>query len=189
MAFLREIDSEKFIGRQTYLHDASRKENDAEHAWHLAMFVLILSEYAEEPIDVAKTVSMVLVHDLIEIYAGDTYAYDEDGKKTQRAREEKAADKLFGMLPADQRDAVRGLFEEFDAGQTPEARFAHTCDNIQPTMLNDASGGLSWTEHGVHLSQVLGRNAQTAKGSSVLWNYALNNFILPHVEDGQLKPD
>lgn len=184
--FIREIDKEKFIGRQTYLSDGIRKENDAEHAWHLALMTILLGEYANEPIDVLKTVTMVLIHDIVEIDAGDTYAYDETGKKTKKEREEKAADRLFHLLPADQGQKLRGLWEEFEAGDTPEARFAHTMDNVQPTMLNDASNGKSWTEHSVKLAQILKRNQNTDAGSRVLWEYAKKHFIDPHVEMGHI---
>jgi putative hydrolases of HD superfamily len=178
--FLREIDKEKEIVRQTYLASASRKEGDAEHAWHMAIMTLLLSEYANEEIDVLKTVSMLLIHDLVEIDAGDTYAYDESGKTTQREREVKAADRIFGLLPADQGQKMRALWEEFEARETPEAKFARTMDCIQPLMLNDASDGRSWAEHGVHLSQVLGRNERTAEGAQALWDYARKQFIEPH---------
>ena len=144
-AFIREIDKEKFIGRQTYLTDGERKENDAEHAWHMAIMTVLLAEYSNEPIDVLKTVTMLLIHDLVEIDAGDTYAYDEEAKKTQRERELKGAERIFGMLPPDQGEKLRALWDEFEAGETPEARFAHTMDNIQPTMLNDASKGKACT--------------------------------------------
>ena len=155
LEFCREIDKEKFIGRQTYKSDAQTKENDAEHAWHMAVMTVLLSEYANEKIDVLKTVTMLLIHDIVEIDAGDTYAYDEDGKKTQREREVKAADRIFGILPDDQRDNFRNLWEEFEKGETPEAKFAHTMDNFQPAMLNDLTEGKSWVEKGVHLSQIL----------------------------------
>ncbi len=153
--FIREIDKEKEIIRQTPLADNSRKEDDAEHAWHMAVMTLILSEYATEPIDVLHTISILLVHDLVEIYAGDTYAYDEAGKETQKIRETDAADRLYALLPEDQRDKVRGLWDEFEEGSTPESRFAHAMDNLQPLVLNDASGGTSWKEHEVHVDQVL----------------------------------
>ncbi len=187
--FLLELDKEKQVERRTPLHDNSRKENDAEHAWHMAVMAMILSEYANEDIDVDKTIRMLLIHDLVEIYAGDTYAYDEEGKKSQEEREEKASEKLFALLPKDQGDALKALFEEFDAGETPEAAFARTLDNVQPTMLNDASGGTSWAENRVRLSQVLKRNGNTAKGSEELWDYSYHHFILPHVADGQLIDD
>ena len=179
--FLQEIDKEKTIFRQTYIADASRKENDAEHSWHLAMMVLIMAEYANEEIDVLHTMSMVLIHDLIEIDAGATYAYDSAGNTTKRERELKAADRLFNILPEDQAEKIRALWDEFEEGVTPEAGFANSLDKIQPLMLNNASGGKSWEEHAVHLSQVLGRNERTPDGSRDMWDYARENFIEPNI--------
>lgn len=187
--FCREIDKEKFIGRQTYLSDGKRKENDAEHAWHMAIMAILLNEYANEEIDVLKTVTMLLIHDLVEIDAGDTYAYDEEGKKTKKEREERAAERIYGLLPQDQQEKLRRLWEEFEAWETPEAKFAHAMDNIQPIMLNAATDGWSWEEHGVHLSQILGRNQHTAEGSAVLWDYARQNFVQPSVESGKIKTE
>ena len=187
--FFREIDKEKFIGRQTYLTDGERKENDAEHAWHMAIMTVLLSEYANEKIDVLKTVMMLLIHDLVEIDAGDTYAYDEEGKKTQREREEKAAKRIFGLLPEEQGGKLMALWEEFEAYETPEANFAHTMDNIQPVMLNDATDGKAWLEHGVHLSQILGRNKKTAEGSRELWQYAYEKMIAPNAVKGRIIED
>lgn len=178
--FCREIDKEKFIKRQTYLSDGLHKENDAEHAWHMAIMAILLGEYANEDIDILKTVTMLLIHDLVEIDAGDTYAYDEEAKKTQGQREKIAADRIFGLLPEDQKEYFRGLWEEFEDGTTPEARFAHTMDNIQPTMLNAATDGKAWEEHSVQLSQVLGRNKNTAQGSEKLWEYSYQKFISPY---------
>ena len=132
---------------------------------------------------------MLLIHDLVEIDAGDTYAYDEAGKATQREREVKAADRIFSILPEEQGKALRALWEEFEARETPEAKFARTMDNIQPLMLNAATDGKAWEEHGVHLSQVLGRNARSAEGSEVLWKYAYETFIRPNVEKGRLQED
>ena len=183
----REIDKEKFIKRQTYLSNGMQKENDAEHAWHMAIMTILLGEYANEEIDILKTVTMLLIHDLVEIDAGDTYAYDEEAKKTQEQREKAAADRIFGMLPDEQNEYLRGLWEEFEEGRTPEAKFAHTMDNIQPTMLNAATDGKAWEEHGVWLSQILGRNRNTAKGSEKLWEYSYQNFILPNLEKGRIK--
>lgn len=187
--FCLEIDKEKFIGRQTYLSDTSRKENDSEHAWHMAIMTLILSEYANDEIDVLKTISMLLIHDLVEIDAGDTYAYDEEGKKTQHAREVAAADRIFGLLPEDQGTKFRALWDEFESGDTPESRFARTMDRVQPMMLNAASGGISWKEHGVQLSQILERNGSTKDGSNTLWEHALHHFIEPHVDKGCIKDE
>lgn len=187
--FFREIDKEKFIGRQTYLTDGVRKENDAEHAWHMAIMTILLSEYSNEKIDVLKTVTMLLIHDLVEIDAGDTYAYDEEGKKTKRAREVAAADRIFGLLPEDQGKKLRELWDEFEAGETAEAKFAHGMDHIQPLMLNAATDGKSWMEHGIRLSQVLARNQNTAEGSETLWEYAYQRFISPNLEKGRLIKD
>lgn len=179
--FLREIDKEKEIMRQNYLASGSRKEGDAEHAWHLAIMALVLSEHANEEIDVLKTMSMVLIHDLVEIDAGDTYAYDETAKATQRERELAAAQRIFGLLPEDQGVKMRALWDEFEARETPEAKFARALDCVQPLMLNDASGGRSWREHGVRKSQILQRNAATAKGSQAIWDYARATMLEPHV--------
>ena len=185
-AFIREIDKEKFIGRQTYLTDGERKENDAEHAWHMAMMAYLLKEYANEKIDIAKTMMMILIHDIVEIDAGDTYAYDENGLKTQKEREEKAAERIFGLLPEDQCKKLRGLFEEFEAYETPEACFAHTMDNFQPMLLNDSNDGGDWKAHGVCEQQVRKRNAKTYTGSEQIWTY-MEQMIKKHVAEGNLK--
>lgn len=187
MEFCKEIDKEKLIGRQTYLTDGSRKENDAEHAWHMALMAVVLQEYSNEEIDLLKSMTMMLIHDIVEIDAGDTFAYDEEGKKDQRERELKAAERLFGMLPEDQGAYFRQLWDEFEAMSTPEARFARTLDNIQPTMLNASSGGKGWSEKGVHIDQVMERQSYTGDGSRVLWDYSLNNYIKPNVEKGTIK--
>lgn len=187
--FIREIDKEKEILRQTYLADGSRREDDAEHAWHMAIMTILLSEYSNEEIDVLKTISMILIHDIVEIDAGDTYAYDEEGKKTQEEREKKAADRIYGLLPKEQGDKLYGLWLEFEAQQTPEARFARTMDNIQPMLLNDASGGVSWLEHGVKLSQILKRNERTHLGSEKIWEYAYESILKKHVEKGNIIDD
>lgn len=185
--FCREIDKEKFIKRQTYLTDGIHKENDAEHAWHMAIMTVLLSEYANENIDILKTVIMLLIHDIVEIDAGDTYAYDSEAVKTQREREVKAAERIFGILPQDQAEKFKNLWEEFEQGETPEAKFAHTMDNFQPVMLNYATDGKAWAEHKVLLSQILGRNKNTADGSQVLWDYLRDNFIMPNVEKGRIE--
>ena len=185
--FLIEIDKEKSIVRQNYITDGSRKENDAEHAWHMAVMTLLLSGYANEKIDVLRTISMLLVHDLVEIDAGDTYAYDEAAKKTKEEREKKCADRIFSMLPESQGWYMRSLWEEFEERKTPEAKFAYTMDHIQPLMLNSTTEGKSWKEHGIRLSQVMKRNEHTAEGSEALWEYAYNTFVKPNVEKGILK--
>lgn len=185
MAFIMELDKIKKIGRQTYLSDASRKENDAEHSWHLALMAFVFADYANEKIDVLKTMKMVLLHDVIEIDAGDTYAYDTEGNKTKRVRELAAADRIFGLLPKEQAAEYRGLWDEFEAMETPEAKFANMLDKVQPLLLNDASGGKSWAEHGVKKSQVMARNARTHEGSEELWAYA-KELIERNVEKGSL---
>ena len=189
LAFCLEVDKEKKIERQTYISDASRQENDAEHAWHMALMSLILSEYANEEIDVLKTISMILLHDVVEIDAGDTYAYDEEGKKTQKERELKAADRIFAILPEDQQKKFRALWDEFEAAETKEAKFARAMDNIQPMMLNNATDGMRWKDNGVRLSQVLKRNEKTPKGSKELWEYAYENILKPNVEKGKIIDD
>lgn len=187
--FCREIDKEKFITRQTYRTDGQSRENDAEHAWHMAVMAILLSEYSNEEIDVLKTVTMLLIHDLVEIDAGDTYAYDETAKATQKEREEKAADRIFNLLPEDQAKKFYELWKEFEAQETPEAKFARTMDNFQPVMLNDATGGKSWKERGVKLSQILGRNKNTGAGSEILWNYSYEKMIRPNVESGSIRDE
>lgn len=187
--FILEIDKDKFIGRQTYLSDGVRKENDAEHAWHMAIMAWLLADYANEKIDVARTMIMVLIHDLVEIDAGDTYAYDEAAKQSQAERELAAADRIFGLLPEDAGAKLRAIWEEFEAWETPEAKFARALDNFQPLMLNNATDGISWVEHGVKLSQVLRRNGRASLGSEELWEYAYKNFICPNVEKGRIIDD
>lgn len=186
LAFLMEADKLKNMYRQTYtriddlppMPEGSnvtspypRKENDAEHSFSLALFTAILAEYANEPIDVFKTMKMVLVHDIVEIDAGDTYCYDDEGAKTKADRERNAADRLFGLLPEEQEQEFRGLWEEFEEGKTPEARFAAVMDRIQPLLLNLSRDGLSWKEHGIHLPQVQNRNKLVAEGSKELSDY------------------
>ena len=187
--FIKEIDKEKFIERQTLLTGGKRKENDAEHAWHMALMTILLSEYSNEKIDVLKTVTMLLLHDIVEIDAGDTYCYDEEGKKTQHEREQRAANRIFGLLPEDQCEKLKNLWLEFEEGETAEAKFAHTMDNIQPLMLNDATDGKMWVERKIALSQVLGRQKNTPKGSQTLWEYSFDNFIKPNVIKGRLIDD
>ena len=183
MEFIVEVDKVKNIIRQTYLADGNRKENDAEHSWHLALMAVLLKEYSNEEVDLAKVVPMVLIHDLVEIDAGDTYAYDEAGAETKRERETKAADRIFGMLPEDQCKWFRELWEEFEAYETPEAKFAHVLDNCQPLLLNDASNGRSWAEHGVRKSQIYKRNEHTSEGSVEIWEY-MKELIDKHIRLG-----
>ena len=164
MDFIKEIDKEKKIGRQTYLSDASRKENDAEHAWHMAMMIYLLKEYANEEFDVAKAMMMALIHDVVEIDAGDTYAYDDAALATQKEREDKAAERIFGLLPSDQAEELKSLFYEFEAGESSEAKFAKVMDNFQPLLLNDLNGGKDWRVHSAKKSKVIKRQDKTYRG-------------------------
>lgn len=189
LAFIREIDKEKMIKRQNYITDCETREDDAQHAWHMAIMTLLLKEYANEDIDVLKTVTMLLIHDLVEVYAGDTYAYDEEGKKTQAEREAKAADKLYGLLPEDQGEYLKNLWYEFEEQKTPEARFARTMDCFQPLILNDATDGRAWKEHGVKRSQVLKRNERVRLGSEQIWEYEKENLIEKNVRNGNIIDD
>lgn len=188
MKFLLEIDKMKEITRQTYLSDGSRKENDAEHSFHLAIMAYLLAEYANEPIDKEKTMIMCLVHDLVEIYAGDTYAYDKEGYKSKANREQAAAQKLYGLLPKDQGEELKSLWEEFESCATAEARFANVLDRLQPVILTDAADGKSWKEHKVQKSWIAGRNKDLAKGSETLADYCMR-LIEKNVENGNLGND
>ena len=187
MEFALEMDKEKGIGRQTYILNALRKENDAEHGWHLALMTMLMAEYANEKIDVARTVEMVIIHDVIEIDAGDTYAYDDAGNATKAEREKKAADRIFGLLPEDQGKYYLDLWLEFEAADTPESKFANAMDSVQPVMLNDASNGLAWREHEVAASKVRDRAVRKIKpGSEKLYEMVLD-IIAENVKKGNLK--
>ena len=184
--FLTELDKAKKIGRQTYLSDGSRKENDAEHSWHLAIMAVLLAEHANKDIDILRTVTMVLIHDIVEIDAGDTYAYDVEGNSTKRERELKAADRIFNILPEDQAEYFRQLWDEFEAGTTPEAKFAASLDRTQPVILTDKQGGKSWREHSVTKSQISKRTENINKGSEMLGNF-VKEAINRNVKNGNIK--
>ena len=176
IAFSLELDKEKNVFRQTSLSGHGRKENDAEHAWHMAVMAYLLREYANEPVDIARVMLMCLIHDVVEIDAGDTYAYDTQGLRTQKAREDAAKERIFSLLPDDQKADLLAVFDEFEANETPEAKFAHAMDNFQPLLLNHSNGGSDWREHGVHAAQVYGRQSMTRPGSETL--YAITDAIL-----------
>lgn len=186
--FALEIDKEKNIFRQTHLSNHGRNENDAEHAWHMAIMAYLLREYSNEPVDIGKVMLMCLIHDIVEIEAGDTYAYDEEGKKTQALREKQAKEHLFGMLPNDQASELMALFEEFEAYETAESKFAHSMDNLQPLMLNNSNGGSDWREHGVSATQVHGRQDKTALGSKELFK-VVDAIIAANVKAGNIKDE
>ena len=183
--FILEIDKEKEIYRQTHLKGYKRQENDAEHAWHMAIMIYLLKEYANEEFDAAKAMMMALIHDIVEIDAGDTYAYDKVNLETQKEREEKAAKRIYGLLPDEQRDELKALFEEFEEGQTPEAKFARVMDNFQPLILNDSNNGKDWRVHGIRKSQVEKRQSGSKLGSEDIWNYT-KELIDLNVKKGNL---
>jgi putative hydrolase of HD superfamily len=168
LSFLIEVDRLKTVLRQSPLAAASRKENDAEHSWHLALMVILLAEHADEPVDVGHTVKLVVVHDLVEIYAGDTPLYDDVGALTQESRERAAADRLFGMLSADQAAELRALWDEFEARETPEARFAKAMDRLEPLLLNWMAGGGTWQTPGITADDVRARKAHIGAASTPL---------------------
>lgn len=183
--FLLEVDKMKQIYRQTHIRGGSRQENDAEHSWHLALMAFLLEEHSNEPVDITRVIKMVLIHDLVEVYAGDTYAYDAAANASKRQREEEAADRIFGMLPEDQGKMLRQLWEEFETYETAEARFAHVMDNFQPLILNDDNGGKDWSRHQVKKSQILKRNEKTASGSETIWNH-MEEIIQQNIEKGTI---
>jgi putative hydrolase of HD superfamily len=172
LEFIVEIDRLKTIVRQTLLIDRSRKENDAEHSWHLAMLALVLGEYAPPQTDLLRVVKMLLVHDLVEIDAGDTFLYDEAGNASKAEREQKAAERIFHLLPADQASELKDLWQEFEARQTPSALFASALDRLQPLLHNYYTQGGTWQSHNIHRDQVLARKQLIAAGSPVLWDLA-----------------
>ncbi len=186
LTFALKIDKEKSVFRQTHLSDHGRNENDAEHAWHMAIMAYILQEYSNEPVDIAKVMLMCLIHDIVEIEAGDTYAYDTEGKKTQKERENAAKEKLFSILPEDQKEKLVSLFDEFEENATPEAHFAHSMDNLQPLILNHSNNGGDWKEHDVTAAQVYGRQKQTALGSQQLYEIT-DRIIRENIAKGNLR--
>ena len=186
LSFILAADQEKNIFRQTRLSDGCRKENDSEHAWHLALMAMLLSEYSAEPVDLLKVIMMVLIHDVVEIDAGDTYAYDYEALKTAPMREKQAAEHLYGLLPADQGQYLKGIWEEFEAFETPEAKLAHTLDNLQPLMLTDAEGGTAWMEHGAADANIYRRNSRTGETAPEIWAY-MKSVVERNVAEGRLQ--
>ena len=184
--FILEIDKEKNILRQTHLSGHGRRENDSEHAWHMAIMAYLLRDYANTSVDITKVMLMCLIHDIVEIDAGDTYAYDAEGLKTQKAREDAAKERIFSLLPEDQKKELVALFDEFEDFTTPESKFARAMDNVQPLLLNNSNGGGDWREHGVSAEQVYGRQKKTALGSEKLYEVT-DQIIQEHIEKGNLK--
>ena len=186
LAFALEIDKVKNIFRQTHLSGKGRNENDAEHSWHMAVMAYFLKEYANEPVDISRVMLMCLIHDIVEIDAGDTYAYDAEAKKTQKEREAKAKERIFSLLPEDQRREVIVLFDEFEAYETPESKFAHAMDNLQPLILNHSNQGSDWQEHGVGAEQVYQRQRKTRLGSEKLFEVT-DRMLQENIQRGSLK--
>lgn len=186
LEFALTIDKEKNIFRQTHLSGHGRNENDAEHAWHMAVMAYLLREYANEKVDIAKVMLMCLIHDIVEIEAGDTYAYDTENLMTQKAREDAAKEKLYSILPEDQKWEFIALFDEFEAYETPEAKFAHTMDNLQPLLLNNSNGGGDWKEHQVSAEQVYGRQTRSREGSERLFE-VIDTILQENIKKGSLK--
>ena len=184
--FALEIDKEKNIFRQTHLSGHGRRENDAEHAWHMAVMAYLLREYANEEVDITKVMLMCLIHDIVEIDAGDTYAYDEENLKTQKVREDAAKERIFSLLPGDQKKELTALFDEFEAYETAEAKFAHSLDNLQPLMLNNSNDGGDWVEHGVTADMVYGRQRKTKIGSDKLFEVT-DRIIKEHIRRGTIQ--
>ena len=184
--FVLEIDKEKNILRQTHLSGHGRRENDAEHAWHMAVMAYLLQEYSNEPVDVARVMLMCLLHDVVEIDAGDTYAYDADGLKTQKAREDAAKQRIYSLLPDDQKRGLMAVFDEFEADETAEAHFAHAMDNLQPLLLNNSNGGSDWADHDVTAKQVYGRQSKTKLGSERLYEIT-DHLIQDAIKKGFVK--
>lgn len=188
LTFALEIDKEKNVFRQTHLSGNGRNENDAEHAWHMAIMAYLLKEYANEKVDIAKVMLMCLIHDIVEIDAGDTYAYDTENIKTQKIREDKAKERIFSLLPPEQKEEFIALFDEFEAYETAESKFAHVMDNLQPIMLNNSNNGNDWKEHNVRAEQVYNRQKKTKSGSEKLYE-VIDQIIKENIEKGNLKYD
>ena len=188
LAFSLEIDKVKNILRQTHLSGHGRRENDAEHSWHMAVMAYLLKEHANEQVDISRVMLMCLIHDIVEIDAGDTYAYDTDSQKSQKEREDRAKERIFSLLPEDQKAELVSLFDEFEANETPEAKFAHAMDNLQPLMLNDSNDGADWREHGVAAEQVYNRHSKTKLGSEKLYEIT-DGILQANIEKGNIKKD
>jgi putative hydrolase of HD superfamily len=182
IGFLLEIDKLKTVFRRNLIADGSRTENDAEHSWYFAMAALILRETSAEPVDLLRVLKIALIHDVVEVDAGDTFVYDEAAKLGQQEREEKAARRLFGLLPEDQAAELLTLWREFEDGRTPEARFARAIDRLSAVILNHAAGGISWRRHGVRKAQILAVNERIAAGSPELWT-----FVRGLIEDAETR--
>lgn len=186
LSFILEIDKLKNIFRQTHLSSNGRNENDAEHSWHMAIMAYLLKEYSNEEIDIAKVMVMCLIHDIVEIDAGDTYAYDAEGLSTQKLREDAAKERIFSILPPEQKEHLISLFDEFEENESAEARFAHAMDNLQPLLLNDSNNGSDWRKHDVTSEQIYKRQKKTSLGSEKLFEVT-DKIIRDNIAKGNIK--
>ncbi len=184
--FIKEIDKIKYIQRRTKLFNSDRPENDAEHSWHLALMAIVLLEHANQSVDLLKVVKMVLIHDIVEIDAGDTFIYDTEKNHTNTSAERLAAQRIFGILPGQQAEELIAIWEEFEAGQTPEAQFARAMDRLEPLLQNSSNNGGTWNEPGVNYEKVYAKKSVIKDGSAVLWEYA-EKLIDAGVARGILK--
>lgn len=184
--FSLEIDKEKEVFRHTHLSGEGRNENDAEHSWHMAIMAYLLKEYSNEEIDIAKVMIMCLIHDIVEIDAGDTYAYDDEGLKTQKEREDKAKERIYSLLPENQKEEMIAIFDEFEAYETPESKFAHTMDNLQPLILNNSNEGMDWKIDETDADHVFARQKMNALGSEKLWEIT-EKILNENLDKGNLK--
>lgn len=188
ITFIKEIDKLKYIQRKTKLFNSDRNENDAEHSWHLALMAIVLAEHANEPVDILKVVKMVLIHDIVEIDAGDTFIYDTQKDHTNTEEERLAAGRIFGLLPKEQAEELIAIWEEFEAGETKEARFAKAMDRLEPLLQNSSNNGGTWNEPGVNYEKVYAKKSAINKGSAVIWEYA-EGLINEGVAKGILRKE
>ena len=186
IAFIKEIDKVKYIQRKTKLFNSDRNENDAEHSWHLALMAIVLAQHSDEPIDVLKVVKMVLIHDIVEIDAGDVFIYDTLKNHSNTDEERLAANRIFGLLPQKQAAEMIAVWEEFEAGETSEAKFAKSMDRLEPLLQNTSNNGGTWKEFDVNYEKVYEKKSVIKNGSATLWNYA-EGLINESVKNGILK--
>lgn len=186
LEFSLEIDKIKNIFRQTHLSGKGRHENDAEHSWHIAVMAYLLREYSNEEVDIGRVMLMCLIHDIVEIDAGDTYAYDVEGIQSQKEREDRAKERIFSILPKDQKNELIALFDEFEQCETAESKFAHAMDNLQPILLNDSNGGVDWKVRGIKAEQVYKRQEKTKLGSREIYEI-VDGMIQDNIVKGNIR--
>ncbi len=186
LAFIKEVDKLKYILRKTKLFNSNRNENDAEHSWHLSLMALVLAGHANQPVDLLKVIKMLLIHDIVEIDAGDTFIYDTQKSHDNTAEEREAANRIFGLLPDEQASELIAVWEEFEAGQTDEAKFARAMDRLEPLLQNTSNNGGTWTEFDVRYDSVYAKKKVIQNGSNTIWQYA-EQLLNENVEKGILR--